>query len=71
MQIVGNEAFFTKEEEDRIDRLLAEVDEEQKRNGNKLYSHDEVWGQLLGEKYYKDYLQGTRLSEIIFQNSNT
>ena len=35
MQIVGNEAFFTKEEEDRIDRLLAEVDEEQKRNGNK------------------------------------
>ena len=26
------EAFFTKEEEDRIDRLLAEVDEEQKRN---------------------------------------
>ena len=25
----------------------------------------------LGEKYYKDYLQGTRLSEIIFQNSNT
>ena len=53
MQIVGNEAFFTKEEEDRIDRLLAEVDEEQKRTGNKLYSHDEVWGQLLGEKYYK------------------
>lgn len=53
MQIVGNEIIFTKEEEKRIDRLLEESDEEQRRNGNKLYSHDEVWGRLLGEKYYK------------------
>ena len=53
MKIVGNEVIFTKEERERIDRLLAESDEEQRKNGNKLYSHDEVWGQLLGEKYYK------------------
>ena len=44
---------FTEEEIKRIDRLLAEVDEEQKRNGNRLYSHAEVWGQILGEENYK------------------
>ena len=53
MKIIGNEAIFTKEEEEIIDRLLAESDEEQRRNGNKLYSHDEVWGKILGEEYYK------------------
>ena len=53
MKIVGNEIIFTKEEKERIDRLLAESDEEQERNGNKLYSHDEVWGPILGEYYYK------------------
>ena len=53
MKIVGNEIIFTKEEKERIDRLLAESDEEQERNGNKLYSHDEVWGPILGEDYYK------------------
>ena len=53
MKVVGNEIIFTKEERERIDRLLAESDEEQRKNGDKLYSHDEVWGQLLGEKYYK------------------
>ena len=53
MKIVGNEIIFTKEEKERIDKLLKESDEEQRKNGNKLYSHDEVWGQLLGEKYYK------------------
>lgn len=51
MQIVGNEIIFTKEERKRIDRLLEEADEEQ--NGDRLYSHDEVWGELLGETYYK------------------
>ena len=44
---------FTEEEIERIDRLLAESDEEQMKNGNKLYTHDEVWGEILGEKYYK------------------
>lgn len=53
MRIVGNEVFFTKEERLRIDRLLAESDEEQRRNGNKLYSHDEVWESILGKDYYK------------------
>jgi len=53
MEIVGNEIIFTKEERERIDRLLAEVDEEQEKNGNKLYSHAEVWGELLGEENYK------------------
>ena len=53
MKIIGNEIFFTKKEEERIDRLLAESDEEQRQNGNKLYSHAEVWGEILGEEYYK------------------
>lgn len=53
MKIVGNEIIFTKEEEERIDRLLAESDEEQERNGNKLYSHDEVWSKILGKENYK------------------
>ena len=44
---------FTDEEIERIDKLLAESDEEQKQNGNKLYTHDEVWGKFLGEQYYK------------------
>ena len=44
---------FTKEEIERIDRLLEESDEEQRQNGNKLYTHDEVWGEILGEEYYK------------------
>jgi len=48
MKIVGNEAIFTKEEREIIDRLLAKSDEEQR-----LYSHDEVWGPILGEEYYK------------------
>ena len=53
MHIVGNEIMFTKEEKQRINRLLEEGEEMQRQNGNKLYSHDEVWGKLLGEKYYK------------------
>jgi hypothetical protein len=44
---------FTDEERKIIDRLLEESDEEQRQNGNKLYSHEEVWGQLLGEENYK------------------
>lgn len=32
MKIVGNEIIFTKEEEERIDRLLVESDEEQERH---------------------------------------
>lgn len=53
MKVVGNEIIFTKKERERIDKLLEESDEEQRQNGNKLYSHDEVWGELLGEEYYK------------------
>ena len=53
MQIVGNEIIFTDEEKQRIDRLLEESDEEQRKNGNKLYSHDEVWSKILGEENYR------------------
>ena len=55
MKIVGNEVFFTKEEEERIDRLLVESDEEQRKNGDKLYSHDEVW-RLQEMKTIKNYI---------------
>ncbi|MBP3255790.1 MAG: hypothetical protein J6M60_04815 [Clostridia bacterium] len=34
---------FTEEQRKRIDALLAESDEEQKRNGNKTYTHEEAW----------------------------
>lgn len=44
---------FTKQERERIDKLLEEVDEEQRKNGNKLYTHAEVWGEILGEENYK------------------
>ena len=38
---------FTQEEIKRIDKLLAEVDEEQEKNGNILYSFDEVARKIL------------------------
>ena len=44
---------FTEKEIERIDKLLEESDEEQRKNGNKLYTHEEVLGSILGEKYYK------------------
>ena len=47
------EIQFTREEMEIIDKLLEESDEEQRRNGNKLYSHAEVWGQILGEENYR------------------
>ena len=57
MKIIGNQAIFTKEEEERIDRLLAEADEEQKRNGNKYYTDEEVWKPILGEKLYNQLIE--------------
>lgn len=47
------EIQFTREEMEIIDKLLEESDEEQRRNGNKLYSHAEVWGEILGEENYR------------------
>jgi len=44
---------FTKKEKERIDRLLEEAEEMQRQTGNKLYSHEEVWGPILGEDYFK------------------
>ena len=57
MKIIGNQAIFTKEEEERIDRLLAEADEEQKRNENKYYTDEEVWKPILGEKLYNQLIE--------------
>ena len=57
MKIIGNQAIFTKKEEERIDRLLAEADEEQKRNGNKYYTDEEVWKPILGEKLYNQLIE--------------
>lgn len=57
MKIIGNQAIFTKKEEERIDRLLAEADEEQKRNGNKYYIDEEVWKPILGEKLYNQLIE--------------
>ncbi len=38
---------FTQEEIKRIDRLLAKVDEEQEKNGNILYSFNDVAKRIL------------------------
>lgn len=48
---------FTTEERKRIDKLLAEADEEQKRNGNRYYTDEEVWKPILGEKIYNELVQ--------------
>ncbi|MBP3255756.1 MAG: hypothetical protein J6M60_04640 [Clostridia bacterium] len=34
---------FTEEQRKRIDELLAEGEENNKKNGNKTYTHEEVW----------------------------
>ena len=44
---------FTAEEREIIDKLLEESDEEQRKNGNKLYSHEEVWRSILGREKYE------------------
>jgi len=48
---------FSKEERKEIDKILAEVEEEQKNNGNILYSFDDVARDILSriekEKNYK------------------
>ena len=53
MQIVGNEIIFTKEEKQRINRLLEEGEEMQRQNGNKLYTDEEIWKPILGEENYR------------------
>lgn len=63
MKIIGNQAIFTKEEEERIDRLLAEADEEQKRNGNKYYTDEEVWKPILGKKLYNQLIEEEKLGK--------
>lgn len=45
---------FTKKERERIDSLLEEGREIQRQNGNRLYTDEEVWGEILGEYYYKE-----------------
>lgn len=49
---------FTDEERKIIDRLLEESDEEQRKNGNKLYSHEEVWNYFLDK--FKNDMKKTR-----------
>ncbi len=48
---------FTTEERKRIDKLLAEADEEQRRNENRYYTDEEVWKPILGEKIYNELVQ--------------
>ncbi len=43
---------FTDEEMKIIDRLLEEGEEMQRQNGNKRYTLEETWGELL-EHHYK------------------
>lgn len=57
MQIVGNEIIFTDEEKQRINRLLEEGEEVQRQNGNRLYTDEEVWKPILGEKFYNELVQ--------------
>lgn len=55
---------FSKEEREKIDKILAEVEEEQKQNGNQLYSFEEVVDRLLNKtKKGKD---NYRLSDISY-----
>lgn len=51
------EMKFTTEERKRIDKLLAEADEEQRRNENRYYTDEEVWKPILGEKIYNELVQ--------------
>lgn len=44
---------FTDEERRIIDKLLEEGEEMQRQNGNKRYTLEEVWGELL-EIYHRD-----------------
>ena len=48
---------FTPEEREYIDKILAEVEEEQKMNGNKLIPFDEFAKEFLAsfDKEEKDY----------------
>lgn len=48
---------FTTEERKRIDKLLAEADEEQRRNENRYYTDEEVWKPILGEEIYNELVQ--------------
>lgn len=57
MKVVGNEIIFTEEEKERINYLLEEGEEIQRQNGNKLYTDEEVWKPILGEKYYNELIQ--------------
>ena len=51
--VYQQEIQFTREEMEIIDKLLEEADELQIKNGNRLYTDEEVWGPVLGEIYYK------------------
>ena len=57
MKVVGNEIIFTKEEKQRINRLLEEGEEMQRQNGNRLYTDEEIWKPILGEEYYNELIQ--------------
>ena len=57
MRIVGNEVFFTKEEKQKINRLLEEGEEIQRQNGNRLYTDEEMWKPILGEEFYNELVQ--------------
>lgn len=48
---------FSEEERNEIDKILAEVEEEQKQNGNVLYSFEEVTKSILNrlEKEKESY----------------
>ena len=49
----GKYMQFTDEERKIIDKLLAEGEEMQRQCGNRIYTTEEVWGELM-EIYHKD-----------------
>ena len=57
MKIVGNEVIFTKEEKQKINRLLEEGEEIQRQNGNRLYTDEEMWKPILGEEFYNKLVE--------------
>lgn len=55
---------FTDEERKIIDRLLEESDEMQRNNGNKLYSHEEVWNYFKNK--FQDDMRKIRENKIYY-----
>lgn len=55
---------FSKEERKEIDKILAEVEEEQKQNGNQLYSFEEIVKKFVNKSESEE--NNYRLRDIFF-----